>query len=451
MSFTFIGGYKLNEHKNTKKCATTSIAPPKTVYIPMSQHIGAHCTPLVKVGDKVDKGQLIGQVDQGLGCPVHAPISGTVNEIRSVNNAMGVAVQTVVIENDFEERIHSSVTPCEKAIGELTPDEIIERIKNAGIAGMGGATFPTYAKIASAIGKAERLIINCAECEPYITANHRLMLEHPEQIVGGVKILLKALSLRSAVIAIEDNKMDAARKIAALEYPPEMIRICIMKTKYPQGDERQLIYALTGMELPQGKLPADIGCVIFNAETCAAIYNAFTTGMPLVERIVTVDGDAIKKPSNLLCPIGTPFSDLIRFCGGTPEQIVKLISGGPMMGFAQWDIDAPVSKGCSAILAFSDRYEKKGHLQRSECIRCGRCVENCPMHLMPRDLYIKTVKHDLDACERLNVTSCVECGTCSYNCPARLELTQYIRSSKNKILEKQKKKAAENAVKEKSK
>ncbi len=443
MAYTFKGGTHLNEHKNTSKCPVTPISAPELVYIPMSQHIGLHCTPNVKPQDKVYKGQMIGEIDKGLGCPVHASVSGTVREIRSVNNAMGTPV---VIENDFEDKISPDIHPFEKTIGETTPEEIVEVVRKAGISGMGGATFPTYAKISSAIGKADKLIVNCAECEPYITANHRLLLEHPEKVIGGIKILLKAFKLRRGIIAIENNKMDAVRAISKLNFDPEMITVCVMKTKYPQGDERQIIYALTGKELPAGKLPADLGCVIFNAETCAAIYNAFVTGMPLVERIVTVDGDCVGRPSNLLCPIGTPFSDLIRFCDGNPESVKTLISGGPMMGFAQWDIDAPVVKGTSAVLAMSRAYERKGHIQQSSCIRCGKCVANCPMHLVPREIYRYALKGDLENCEKFYATSCVECGTCSYNCPARLELTQYIRTAKSKIIEEKRAAAAKKAA-----
>ena len=245
MAYTFKGGTHLNEHKNTAKCPVEKMPAPKLVYIPMSQHIGVHCTPNVKPGDKVDRGQVIGELEKGLGCPVHSSISGTVKEIRSVNNAMGVPVMTVVIENDFEDRVSPEIRPFDKPILETTPEEIVEVVRKAGISGMGGATFPTYAKISSAIGKADKLIVNCAECEPYITANHRLLLEHPERVVGGVKILLRAFGLRRGIIAVEDNKMDAVKAITKLDFDPEMITVCVMKTKYPQGDERQIIYALT--------------------------------------------------------------------------------------------------------------------------------------------------------------------------------------------------------------
>ncbi|MBQ8005527.1 MAG: electron transport complex subunit RsxC [Clostridia bacterium] len=413
---------------------------PAEISIPMSQHIGAHCTPAVKVGERVLRGQVIGEVS-GLGCPVHSSVSGTVKAITSYNNAQAQPIQTVVIENDGLYEMHPDIKPCEKKLTEATADEIIEAVRKAGISGMGGATFPTHAKIRSAIGKVDRLIINCAECEPFITANHRLMLERPAEIINGTKILLKALGLREADIAIEDNKLDAAAKLEERIGASRMINIRIMKTKYPQGDERQLIYALTGKEVPQGKLPADVGCVIFNAETCAAIYRAFALGMPLIERIVTVDGDCIATPKNLLVPIGTSYKDVIDFCGGLKKEPKKIVSGGPMMGFAQWNINSPVVKGTSAILVLSEKMcpEEKNDYA---CIRCGRCVKNCPMHLMPNYLaqFAQRGKHD--EAENYDVMSCVECGTCTYNCPAHVPIVQYIRVSKGAL---RAKKAAESA------
>ena len=344
---TFRGGIHLNEHKNTERCPIEKLPAPDYVTIPMSQHIGAHCKPLVSVGDKVNKGQLIGSAEAGLYCPVHSSVSGTVRAIEEKKMTSGVTVLNVVIDNDFEDRLDESVKPFDKKLAETTAEEIIEIVKNAGISGMGGATFPTFAKISSALGKVDTLIINCAECEPFITANHRL------------KILLKAFGLREGIIAVEDNKPDGIARLNALIGKSKMIRVEELKTKYPQGDERQIIYALTGKELPMGKLPADVGCVIFNAETCSSIFNAFATGMPLVERIVTVDGDCVNYPKNLLVPIGTPYSVLIDFCGGLKKTPWKIVNGGPMMGTAQWDINAPVTKGTSAILVLSEEYDKK--------------------------------------------------------------------------------------------
>ena len=405
---------------------------PNQIHIPMTQHIGAHCTPTVKVGDRVLRGQVIGEIENGLGCPVHSSVSGTVKAITSYNNVQAQPFKTVVIENDGEYELHPDIKPFEKRLTETTTEEIIEVVKKAGISGMGGASFPTYAKISSAVGKVNRLIINCAECEPFITANHRLMLERPVEIINGTKILLKALGLRKADIAVEDNKLDAADKLEEKIGDSRMIRVKIMKTKYPQGDERQLIYALTGKEIPAGKLPSDVGCVIFNAETCAAVYRAFAQGLPLIERVVTVAGDCVVTPKNVLVSIGTTYKDLIDFCGGLKKQPRKIINGGPMMGFAQWDINSPVVKGTSAILVFSEDmcYEEKNDYA---CIRCGRCVQNCPMRLMPNYLAQFSQKGRYDDAERYDVMSCVECGTCSYNCPASVPIVQYIRVSKGAL------------------
>ena len=270
--------------------------------------------------------------------------------------------------------------PRYESLDEADSDGICEIVKQAGIAGMGGAAFPTYAKIQSAIGKATDLIVNCAECEPYITANHRLMLEEPERIIGGTKILLKALGLNHAIFAVEDNKKDAAAVLKEKTADDPGLEVEILKTKYPQGDERQLIYALKKVELPAGKLPADVGCVIFNAETCAAVYTAFTTGMPLVSRVVTVDGDAVCEPKNIRVPIGTSYEDVFAFCGGLKESAARIISGGPMMGNAQWDYNAVIMKNTSALLVLSDE-NISVKPENASCIHCGKCVSVCPMHL----------------------------------------------------------------------
>jgi electron transport complex protein RnfC len=301
--------------------------PPGRLSIPTLQHIGVPCKPKVKAGDIIDYGQCIADVTAGLGCPIHSGVSGKVIEIEDKCNASGIQIKHIVVENDFEDRRSPEIVPFSKRLADTTFEEIVEVIRRAGISGMGGASFPTHAKISSAAGKVRTLIINCAECEPFITANHRLLLEHPERVINGLKILLKALKLRQGIIAVEDNKLDAINKLEDLLGDSELIKVNIMKTKYPQGDERQLIYAVTGIELPQGKLPADMGCVVFNAETCAAIFTAFISGLPLVERIVTVDGDCIENPKNVLVTIGTSYRDLINFCGGLANRPYKVIAG----------------------------------------------------------------------------------------------------------------------------
>ena len=437
MFYTFKGGTRVREYKNTRALAVVDLPAPPVVEIPLSQHIGVPCTPTVAVGDRVLRGQLIGEVPAGLGCPVHSSVSGTVKAISSRVGVQGRPVPTVIIENDGEGTLSPDVVPFSKRLGDTSPEEIVDVIRRAGISGMGGATFPTWAKLSGAIGKVNRLIINCAECEPFITVNHRLMLEHPEEVVGGAKILLRALGLPSGEIAIEDNKLNAADRVAAEIGESPLLNIKLMRTKYPQGDERQLIFALTGREVPEGKLPADVGCVVFNAETCSAIYRAFAEGMPLIERCVTVDGDCVREPKNLRVPLGTPVRSLIEFCGGLVRTPFKLINGGPMMGAATWDFDAPVTKGTSAILVFSEEFAAMK--DDFACIRCGRCVKNCPMHLMPVYLAQYAMAGNYDETAKLHVMSCVECGTCSYNCPGNVPIVQYIRVAKGAVRSKGKK------------
>lgn len=437
MFYTFKGGTRVREYKNTRALAVVDLPAPPVVEIPLSQHIGVPCTPTVSVGDRVLRGQLIGEVPAGLGCPVHSSVSGTVKAISSRVGVQGRPVPTVIIENDGEGTLSPDVVPFSKRLGDTSPEEIVDVIRRAGISGMGGATFPTWAKLSGAIGKVNRLIINCAECEPFITVNHRLMLEHPEELVGGAKILLRALGLPSGDIAIEDNKLNAADRVAAEIGESPLLNVRLMRTKYPQGDERQLIFALTGREVPEGKLPADVGCVVFNAETCSAIYRAFAEGMPLIERCVTVDGDCVREPKNLRVPLGTPVRSLIEFCGGLVRTPFKLINGGPMMGAATWDFDAPVTKGTSAILVFSEEFAAMK--DDFACIRCGRCVKNCPMHLMPVYLAQYAMAGNYDETAKLHVMSCVECGTCSYNCPGNVPIVQYIRVAKGAVRSKGKK------------
>ncbi len=434
MAYTFKGGTHVREYKNTRGSAIRKIEAPSKVYIPLSQHIGAPCKPVVAVGDTVTYGQMIGDVESGLGCPVHASVSGKVVAIAPILNTHGASVETVVIENDGLYTPCEDMKPYEKSLEDTAPDEIVALLRKAGISGMGGATFPTYAKLSGAVGKVDTLIINCAECEPFITANHRLMLETPEEVVEGTEILRHALGLENGIIAVEDNKLDAVEKlrqvISARSLP---LTVSVMKTKYPQGDERQIMFALFGKELPAGKLPADLGCVIFNAETAAAVAVAFYRGTPLVKRIVTVDGDCVKQPGNLLVHLGTPYSELIRACGGLVKAPEKIVNGGPMMGFAQWDPEGAVTKGTSAILVFSADFDRENERPEEACIRCGRCVKNCPMHLMPNFLSLYTANKKYDEVKNLNVMSCVECGTCSYNCPGQIPIVQYIRVAKGVI------------------
>lgn len=446
MAKTFKGGLHVPDSKNTRGLPITAFPAPACVSIPLQQHIGAPASALVKKGDHVYLGEVIGRFDSGLSCPVHASVSGTVKDIDMRPSYTGYGKTAhIVIENDFKNELHPDLHGCAHPLEQATGEEIIEIIKEAGIVGMGGAAFPTYAKVASAIGKATEVIINCAECEPYITANHRLMLEEPQRILGGARVLLKALGLTHAVLAIEDNKKDAAESLQKAIGEDTCFTVEVLKTKYPQGDERQLIYALKHVELPAGKLPADVGCVIFNAETAAAVYDAFTTGMPLVRRVVTVDGDAVGEPKNIRVPIGTSYEDILAFCGGAGGNVSRIISGGPMMGNAQWDYNAVVMKNTSAILVLSE--EKKLHLDSAACIHCGRCVSVCPMHLMPNYLAAFAKAENDEMCEKFHLLSCVECGSCTYICPARVPIVQHIRNRKEVLRIRRKKMAASAADK----
>ncbi len=432
MSKTFPGGVHMPEHKNTSGIKISNFPSPKTVAIPLQQHIGAPAVSLVNVGDRVLTGQTIAEFKQGLSCPVHASITGTVKAIELRNSYTGQGKTAhIVIENDFTDEISPEVVPYNGDIFKADSSEIIEIVRRAGVTGMGGASFPTYAKIQSAISKATEVIVNCAECEPYITENHRLMLEEPEKIIGGAKILMHACGVSHATLAVEDNKKDAAEVLTQNLPDDGSMCVTILKTKYPQGDERQLMKVIKGVELPAGKLPADVGCVIFNAETCTAVYNAVYTGMPLIKTVVTVDGDAVNTPDNLRIPIGVSFGDVLDYCGGEKNNIYKLVSGGPMMGASQWDYNSVVMKNTSAILALSDATENKN---APACIHCGKCVSVCPMRLMPNYLGMFSKAGDDENALAFDILSCVECGSCTYICPGNIPIVQFIRTEKGKIM-----------------
>lgn len=437
MALTFKGGIHVPEHKETSVIPIEEMPAVQVISIPLLQHIGCPAKALVKKGDIVKAGQLIGDFDGGLSCFVHSSVSGEVVEIEQRNSYGGNGkTEYVVIKNDFENTLCENIKDTCASTEDLTSQEIIEIIKNAGISGMGGASFPTHVKISSSLGKAHTIIINCAECEPFITANHRLMLEKPNEIIEGAKILLNALSVESVIFAIEDNKKDAAKVIEQLVQNDSRLEVKLLKTKYPQGDERQIIKAIKKIELKPGTLPIAAGCVIFNAETCAAVYNACAFGTPLIKRIVTVAGDCINNPKNILVPIGTSFKDIVDFCGGFSKQPACVISGGPMMGAAQWDENSVVTKGTSAILFLSDEYSAK---ESTACIHCGKCVGVCPMRLTPNYLAMFSRASRYDVCEKYNVLSCVECGCCTFTCPANIPIVQYIRVAKGKVQELKKK------------
>ena len=434
MAQAFFGGVHPNDMKAaTNEKAIEQLAPPAEVVIPMSMHFGAPCTPLVKAGDHVKVGQKIGEF-HGLGAPIHASVSGTVKVVEPRPYSMGGNMMSVVIENDFQNELSEEVkAPADPDA--LTAEEMVEAIKNAGIVGMGGATFPTHAKISSAIGKVDTVIINGAECEPYITGDHRTMLERPEEIIGGATYLAKMFGVDKVVIGVEDNKqngIDAMNKVIAEKKAPVVVEP--LRCRYPQGGEKQLCQAITGKQVPPGGLPAAIGCAVFNINTTCAIFRAITQGMPVVTKIVTVSGSGVVEPKNLECPIGTPFSCLFDACGGLNDKTYKLIAGGPMMGMAQYTADVSVGKGTGAVLAFCENEEQT--VEHPQCIRCGKCVAACPMHLEPLFMYQYASKNMLDELNDAHIMDCMECGACAYVCPARVHLTHMFKTGKQKLKDK---------------
>ena len=432
MAQAFFGGIHPNDHKAaTNKKPIEALPPPARVVIPMSLHIGAPCTPCVAVGDEVTVGQKVGDAPAFVSAPVHASVSGKVVAVEKRIHFSGVPVMSVVIENDFND------TPCPDCVpvkdpDSLTPEQISNLVKEAGIVGMGGATFPTHVKISSGLGKVDTVIVNASECEPYITSDHRILLEHPEEVLGGVKLLARIFGVDRVHIAIEANKANAAELLKLKideEKAPAVVDV--LRTRYPQGAEKQLCQSITGRQVPPGALPATIGCAVFNIVTTMAIYNAIYHGKPVTHRVVTVSGSGVNDPKNLLCPIGTPISELLDACGGVKKSTFKILMGGPMMGHSQFDMSAPIGKGTNAILAFSEKEERT--VEYPACIRCGKCISVCPMHLQPVFMYQYEQAGMLQALEGANVLDCIECGACTYICPGRLHLVQAFRAGKQLI------------------
>ncbi len=434
MSLTFSGGihplHKIGEGKVfTSHLAVEEMPAGSVVKIPLVQHIGTAAQPVVSPGQRVLMGEKIAEPKGFVSTAIHASVSGTVKSIEKITNILGKQVEAIVIENDFQDE------KAEFAVlddAQMQPKEIIDAIQQGGIVGMGGAAFPLHVKLSVPEGKhVDTLIINGAECEPFLTADHRLMLEQPERIVAGVRIVMRALGVSKAYIGIEDNKPDA---IATLQKACEGgvgVEVAAVKTKYPQGSEKQLIDAIAHREVPSGGLPADAGVVVANVASVKAVADYFLYGEPLIRRIVTVTG-AVKQPKNLLVRVGTSAQDVIDYVGGFAGEPLKIISGGPMMGQPFPTLDCVVIKGSSGILVLDGQYTKKE--VESNCIRCGRCMEICPMHLMPMNISAAAAMEDIEKSERFRAPDCMSCGSCSYVCPAKKPIAQNIKFAKEQIV-----------------
>lgn len=435
---TFKGGIHPNDGKSlAKDQAITEVLPKGDLIYPLSQHIGAPAVPAVKKGDLVLKGQRIAEAGGFVSAPVYASVSGKVKGIVKHLNPTGSSVDCIVIENDgeYKEVEYAPVKPLK----ELTRDEILTMIGDAGIVGMGGAGFPTRVKLSpKEPEKIDYIIANCAECEPYITADYRRMLENTDELVSGMRVVLSMFEHAKGIFGVEDNKKDCIAKLQEAVKDEPRMEVRVLQTKYPQGAERQLIYALTKRAINSTMLPADAGCIVDNVETLIGIHNAVVNGRPLTERIVTVSGDAVEKPGNFKVLLGTNQSELIEAAGGFKKEPEKVISGGPMMGFAMITLDTPVTKTSSAILAFQEDAVAKA--VTTACINCGRCVEVCPSRIIPSRLADYAERHDEETFVTQNGLECVECGSCSYVCPAKRPLKQSIGSMRKIALANKKKK-----------
>ncbi|MCM1227942.1 MAG: electron transport complex subunit RsxC [Clostridium sp.] len=410
-----LNGVRLSHHKGTAACQTVRLPLPEKVTIPMLMNMGAPCTPLVKLNDNVKAGQKIGDTDAFMSVPVHSSVSGKVTSVADMKLANGNVCKAVTIETDGQQTVSEEV---------VTPDihskeEFIKALRESGLTGLGGAGFPTHIKL-NPQTPVDILIINAAECEPYITSDHRQMLEDPDSVIDGILTVMKYLEIEKAVIGIEDNKQDAISLMTEKTASHPEISVMALPSSYPQGAEKVLIYNTTGRIVMEGQLPSDAGAVVMNVSTAAQISHYMKNGIPLTERRVTVDGDIVGKPCNVLVPIGTPFSKVLEFAQCDTEKLKKLIAGGPMMGACAFDPETPVVKGTNAILAF----EKYSEPTVTNCIRCGRCIKACPLNLMPTEMEKAYHKRDVETLKALKVNLCMNCGCCTYACPAGRKLAE---------------------------
>jgi electron transport complex protein RnfC len=436
---TFNGGVHPPEQKGaTAKKAIETLPIPPEVVIPLQQHIGAPAKPLVEPGTAVQVGDLIAEAGGFVSLPVHASISGTVSAVEERPHPLGGQVLSVVIQGDGQDQWNPSIGYDANYL-DLTVKETVERIQQAGVAGMGGATFPTHVKLSPPADKPiDTLIINGAECEPYLTSDHRLLLEEPQKILLGIQILAKVLSAKKVAIGIEDNKADAIKVmrglISKLKLP---FSVHALPVKYPQGAEKQLIKAVVNRTVPAGSLPMTVGCVVQNVATAAAIHDAVAFRRPVVQRVVTVSGNAVQTAKNCVVRLGTSYRFILQECGGVNGSLGKVIMGGPMMGFAQSSLDLPVIKGTSGLLFLDARQARRN--QETVCISCARCIDVCPMRLMPKMLGAWVRHKRIDKAIDYHILDCMECGSCAFVCPAHIDLLHLIRYGKSEAIKKRKK------------
>ena len=432
MKSLFFGGVHPEGRKELSASAPlTAMALPAQVAVPLRQHIGAPCKPLVAVGETVCMGQKIGD-GEGLCVPVHAPVSGVVEAIEDRPHPGGGTCPAIIIKNDFLDTPHYSLKP-HATPEQLAPAELVSILRESGLVGMGGAAFPTDIKSKTGMGYTGVLILNACECEPYITADDALLRARSGDVLRGLALLARILNPDQTVIGIEDNKPEAAAILRETLKDIPGVELRVLPTRYPQGAEKQLIQAVTGRQVPSGGLPKDVGCAVFNAATAFAAYRAVYEGMPLIERVVTVTGEGVKEPRNLIVRVGTSFQEVIGTAGGLGDDVWKVLSGGPMMGVAQGDLSVPVTKAVNAVLCLSSA--QNGESAHPVCIRCGKCLEVCPMGLEPLYLYRYSNAGDVDALKRLHLTDCIECGCCAYACPGKVPLVQGFRAGKRAMKE----------------
>jgi electron transport complex protein RnfC len=440
-SKTFHGGVHPKEYKElTENLPFEAFPLPDEIILPLSQNLGKEAKALVKKGEDVNPGQMIAQAEGFVSAPVHSSVAGKVMSVGKEQTSSGFPKDSIVIKrNGTIESENILLEPLNPET--ITADEIRERVSLAGIVGQGGAAFPTSVKLSPPKDKViDVVILNGCECEPYLTRDYRFMIERPDDLISGLKLIMKALGVNRGVIGVENNKPEAIELLSTKVKYEHGLEVVSLKTKYPQGAEKMLIKAVTGKEVPPGKLPLDVGAVIQNIGTAIAIHDAIVKGEVLITAALTVSGKGIKNPKNLIVPVGTPIQNVIDFCGGVTEDATKIVVGGPMMGVAQFDLQAPVMKATSGILVLTK--DEVAESPETPCLRCGQCVGACPLNLMPTKLARYSQLSRFEDAEGAGVTVCMECGTCAYTCPANIPLVQWIRLGKQKVLQMQKERIA---------